>query len=75
VHAGEEELVKAEQEEDELLNRASVNMQSQLGQAVERVVQGAGELTVEGTKLIFKDKEDEEVQVSVVEFDKEANVT
>jgi hypothetical protein len=49
-------------------------METPLGQAVERVVHVAGELTIKGTKLLFKDKDEKEVQVSVVEFDEEAKV-
>jgi hypothetical protein len=49
-------------------------METPLGQAIERVVHAAGELTVEGTKLLFKDSKDREVQVSVLEFDEEAKV-
>jgi hypothetical protein len=49
-------------------------METPLGQTIERVVQAAGELTIEGTKLSFKGQEEEEVQVTVVEFDEEAKV-
>jgi hypothetical protein len=49
-------------------------METPLGQTIERVVQAAGELTIEGTKLSFKGQNDEEVQVAVVEFDEEAKV-
>jgi riboflavin synthase alpha subunit len=50
-------------------------METPLGQAVERVVHAAGELTLEGTKLPVKDKENKEFQVSLVEFDEEAKVS
>jgi hypothetical protein len=36
-------------------------METPLGQAIERAVHAAGELTIEGTKLRFKDKEDKDV--------------
>lgn len=49
-------------------------METQLGQAIERVVHAAGELSIGGTKLTFKDEGGEDVQVSVMEFDKEAKV-
>jgi hypothetical protein len=49
-------------------------METQLGQAIEKVIHAAGELTIEGTKLTFKDEGGEDVQVSVVEYDEEAKV-
>jgi hypothetical protein len=43
-----------------------------LYQAIEKAVHAAGELALEGLKLTFREKEGQEVQASVEEFDEEA---
>lgn len=49
-------------------------MELTLTEAVEQVVHAAGELTLEGIRLVFKEAGGQETRASVTEFDEEAEV-